>query len=250
MKDLIGLAKRVYHIKNALNTKVQDEGSLYRDRFVTAFTRNPDNPFIVSFPRTGSHWLRLLMELYFERPSLVRTFYYPERSDFLARHVHDVDLDIERKNVIYLFREPVATVFSQMSYHGDEVDDRARIMHWSDLYAHHLDKWLISETFTKRKTLLCYDRLRSDMESEFSRLCAHFGEALDTERLQRAVQAASKGEVKSLTKHDNRVVSDRPDYRDARKRFKEKHAEIVWAAMDRQNTELEPLFGVEPGGKM
>ena len=31
-------------------------------------------PFLVSFPRTGSHWLRMLMELYFDKPSLTRSF--------------------------------------------------------------------------------------------------------------------------------------------------------------------------------
>ena len=37
-----------------------------------AYTANLQNPFLISFPRTGSHWLRMLCELYFERPTLVR----------------------------------------------------------------------------------------------------------------------------------------------------------------------------------
>lgn len=241
-------ARRAYLIKNALRAKGRKDGFLYRDRFVRAFTEDPDNPFIVSFPRTGSHWLRLLMELYFERPSLVRAFYYPEKSDFLARHVHDVDLDIERRNVIYLYREPVATVFSQLSYNGEDVDDRSRIAHWAGLYARHLDKWLVCETFTNKKTVLCYERMRDDMEREFSAVCAHFGEHLDKERLNRAVRKVSKSEVKSHTGHDNRVVSERPDYRGERERFIENHTAFVRDIVGGQNSELLAFFTIEANG--
>ena len=40
------------------------------------YTSNPEFPYLVSFPRTGSHWLRNVMELYFEKPSLTRVFLY------------------------------------------------------------------------------------------------------------------------------------------------------------------------------
>ncbi|MDA4844248.1 hypothetical protein [Hoeflea poritis] len=246
----IKLARRIYLIKAALKAKSRNEGFVYKDRFVRSFTENPDNPFIVSFPRTGSHWLRLLMELYFRRPSLVRAFYYPEKSDFLACHVHDHDLDVERRNVVYLYREPVATIFSQLSYHGENVDDVSRIVHWSDLYARHLDKWIFSETFTQHKTVLCYDRMREDLEREFSSLCAHFSEKLDRQRLRRVARTVSKGEVKNLTAHDHRVVPDRPDYDDARKTFAGKHAPLVWKTLRGRNSRLEPyLSGKADGGK-
>ncbi len=34
--------------------------SLAQTRFVDEFIAIPDNPFLVSFPRTGSHWLRMI----------------------------------------------------------------------------------------------------------------------------------------------------------------------------------------------
>ena len=83
---------------------------------IDKFIANPDNTFLVSFPRTGSHWLRMLTELYFGRPSLVRVFYYSERQDFLMLHAHDLELDVERLRVIYLYRHPVETIFSQLYY--------------------------------------------------------------------------------------------------------------------------------------
>ncbi len=87
-------------------------------RILRRFLADLDSPVLVSFPRTGSHWLRMTMELYFERPSLVRVFYYPDRTNYLTLHTHDlpgvlpedIGADIERSNVIYLYRDPVDTV--------------------------------------------------------------------------------------------------------------------------------------------
>ncbi len=44
----------------------------HNDQFVVDYLRsNPDLPYLISYPRTGSHWLRLVMEEYFDKPSLV-----------------------------------------------------------------------------------------------------------------------------------------------------------------------------------
>ena len=47
------------------------------------------------------------MELYLEKPSLVRAFYYKDASDFTCYHTHDMDLQLRRQNVIYLYHDPV-----------------------------------------------------------------------------------------------------------------------------------------------
>ena len=57
------------------------------EAIISAFTRDPENTFLVSFPRTGSHWLRMLTELYFERPSLLRVFYYYNRRDYFRNYM-------------------------------------------------------------------------------------------------------------------------------------------------------------------
>ena len=73
---------------------------VFDPKVIDAFVSNPDNPFIISFPRTGSHWLRMLMELYFDKPMLTRKFFLLDREDYMAIHTHDDDLDVERSNVI------------------------------------------------------------------------------------------------------------------------------------------------------
>lgn len=195
---------------------------------IQAFVENPASPFLVSFPRTGSHWLRMVMELYFERPSLVRVFYYPKRRDYLTLHTHDMDLEVERLNVIYLYREPVDTVYSQMSYEKDDLEALDRIRHWSDLYGRHLEKWLNTETFTARKTVIRYDRLRDTPEPEFAKICAHFGQTLDSNRLAEAMSRVTKEKVKEKTPHDPSVITLGASYEDTRHAFREKHAALVW----------------------
>ena len=199
------------------------------DEFIlSSFKSNPDNTFLVSFPRTGSHWLRMLMELYFERPSLVRVFYYPERMDYLTLHTHDLELDVERSHVIYLYRDAVDTIYSQLQYHEEDIDDQERIAHWADLYGRHLDKWLHKEAFTERKTVLRYERLKEDLIEEFRKVCNHFDSPLDPERLEAVAERVSKERVNEKTTHDPQVMNLTQTYEEERQRFRKEHDEFVW----------------------
>ena len=209
---------------------------------IQAFVDNPANPFLVSFPRTGSHWLRMVMELYFERPSLVRVFYYPDRKDYLTLHTHDMDLDVARQSVIYLYREPVDTVYSQMSYEKDDLDDPGRIRHWSSLYGRHLEKWLFTETFTARKTVIRYDRLRDTPEAEFARICAHFGQTLDADRLVEALEGVTREKVREKTPHDPGVIRLGSGYEDTRRAFRQRHAGLVWETILEGRARLRGAF--------
>jgi hypothetical protein len=173
---------------------------------VERFTSDPAFPYLISFPRTGSHWLRMIMELYFGTPSLVRIFYYRESGRFTCYHRHDDDLTISRKNVIYLYRHPVDTIYSQMKYYREDPFDAGRVEFWAGLYGRHLHKWLIEETFTTRKTILTYEGLQHDLAAEFAKVCAHFDLPLDRERLIAAARTVTREEVHKRTRHDPQVV--------------------------------------------
>lgn len=228
--------KSLFQEENLASISVDDE------KVIRAFVENPANPFLVSFPRTGSHWLRMVMELYFERPSLVRVFYYPKRRDYLTLHTHDMELDVVRQNVIYLYREPVDTVYSQMNYEKDDLNDLVRIRHWSGLYGRHLEKWLFAETFSARKTVIRYDRLRDTPEPEFTKICAHFGQALDADRLAKAMSRVTKEKVKEKTPHDPSVITLGASYEDTRQAFREKHAALVWETVLESRARLRSAF--------
>ncbi len=209
---------------------------------IDAFNSNESNTYLVSFPRTGSHWLRMIMELYFERPSLVRVFYYPERSDYLTLHTHDMDLTVTRKDVIYLYRDPVETIYSQLNYLKESCDDPQRIVYWSDLYGKHLDKWLYRETFTRHKTILSYEGLKRDMVTEFAKVTGHFKTRIDAIRLGKIAAQITKEEVKRKTKHDQQVIKLEARYGMQREEFRVKHAWLVWETVTRNRPQLADVL--------
>lgn len=195
------------------------------------FSRNLDNTFLVSFPRTGSHWLRMLMELYFGRPSLVRVFYYTDRKNYLTLHTHDLDLSVQRKRVIYIFRDPVDTVFSQLSYHEEALEDTDRVIFWADLYGKHLSKWLHEEQFTSLKTILNYEDMRRNISSEFVKVTRHFNCEFDENRFHEVSYRITKEEVKRKTPDDPQVVQLAEAYEERRRLFKKEKGDLVWSAL-------------------
>ncbi|PQP35842.1 hypothetical protein C6A37_00415 [Desulfobacteraceae bacterium SEEP-SAG9] len=207
---------------------------------IDEFINIVDNPFFVSFPRTGSHWLRMLMELYFERPLLTRTFYYADKDNYLLLHTHDLELDVNRHNVIYIYRDPVDTIYSQLKYHKE--DSKDRIIYWSDLYGRHLDKWLHQETVTQKKTVIRYEKLKGNMPAEFGKICSHFNVGLDVDRLIEIASQVSKEKVKEKATHDLQVVNLVKSYEDARKTFRKKHGDFVWNTFLNDREHLEKDF--------
>ena len=197
-------------------------------KLISSLTDNLDFPFLVSFPRTGSHWLRMLMELYFEKPGLVRVFYYRDCKEFTCYHTHDEDLQLEgRTNVLYLYRDPVDTVYSQLNYYKEKILDEARVDFWSDLYARHLHKWLYGEKLTTKKTLITYEGLKENIVNEFRKVTAHFEEELDVEKITSVGEQVSKSSLKKKTAHDKQVVNLDSGYADTREFFRSEMGDRV-----------------------
>ena len=212
------------------------------DDLIRSFTNDPGFPYLVSFPRTGSHWLRMVMELYFEKPSLTRIFFYRKATDFTCCHSHDMELSLERRNVIYLYRDPVATVYSQLSYCGEDIEDVGRISHWANLYGRHLAKWLILDDFTDRKTIITYEGMKENMLMEFEKVCRHFGRMPDEERLGKALLNVSKEALKKKTSHDRRVVNLSEGYRRRRSYFSGRYGALIWKEMNACHSGLSTLY--------
>lgn len=211
-------------------------------KILQKFIDDSDFPFIVSFPRTGSHWLRMIMELYFERPSLVRIFYYKDRKDYLTLHTHDMNLDVKRKNIIYLYRNPTSTIYSQLNYYKEDINDESKIRYWSNLYGKHLSKWLFEENFTTKKTVLTYENLKKDIYEEFRRVCDHFGCELNKAKLSTVLQKVSKEELAKKTKHDRQVINQSETYQINREQFRQVHTKLVMTCVYTQNNKLKELF--------
>jgi FkbM family methyltransferase len=209
---------------------------------IKTFTDNPNFPYLVSFSRTGSHWLRMIMELYFEKPSLVRAFYFKNANHFTCYHTHDMDMKLKRENVIYLYRDPVETVYSQLSYYKEDPNNEERRRHWTNLYARHLAKWLVYEDFTKKKTVITYERMKVDMYGEIKKICEHFNEDFDPKRLSSVLAQVSKNELKKKTEHDQQVVNLSTDYEVCRAAFTDKYSKQIVSEIYALEPELERYF--------
>ena len=222
----------------------KEEKNSYRisNEIAVKFSENPNFPFLISFPRTGSHWLRLLMELYFVKPSLVRAFYYFDATDFTCYHRHDEDLSIQHQNVIYLYRDIVPTVFSQMNYCNENTEDIKRILYWTEAYAKHLEKWLVSETFTKKKTVLKYERLVDDIKNEFKKICMHFNADFKEDKLVEVSKQVSKEKLKEKTVHDKQVVNIEPAYEKEKSIFYKNHFTMISDTLYKTHPLLEGFF--------
>jgi len=201
--------------------------AVHNRELIESFISKPAFPFLISFERTGSHWLRMIMELYFEKPSLVRIFYYKGAKDFTCYHRHDEDLNIERENVIYLYRHPVDTIYSNLCHFDENIDDTKKIEFRTNLYGHHLKKWLLEENFTSRKTVVSYESMQRDMSSQFKKICHHFSVPFVQNKLQDAVCHVTKDEVQKKTTHDPRVIDLSKDYQIKKKLFKQKQTDFI-----------------------
>ena len=108
------------------------------------FLHNSDRAFLISFPRCGSHYLRMLCEFAFRKPTLPRVFcteFFPEvreykPDDFLFRHSHE---HIFSSRMIYLFRFPVDVVYSYLIHIGVTFDEES-VANAAREYAAHYEK--------------------------------------------------------------------------------------------------------------
>lgn len=208
------------------------------------FTSNPDFPYLVSFSRTGSHWLRMLMELYLDKPGLKLLFFrtVEETGDYSCLHTHDLELKVEARNVIYLYRDPVDTIYSQMSFHAQDMSDKQLRNGWTELYSNHLYKWLVAEKFTVKKTVLRYESMRADLNAELAKVSAFFGVEFDAKRAEDAAAKVSKDAIREKTKHDPRVINVSKGYESSREDFRKLYGKEIYDLAFSLHPELKSFF--------
>lgn len=192
-----------------------------------AFLNRKMAPFLVSFPRTGSHWLRVMLESYTDRPLHTRSFLSHNNADYLLYHIHDCELTERPLNVIYLSRSPVQVIFSQLSYYDENINDKPLIENWSKSYARHLIHWLLKENFTQKKTTISYEELKANPYSQLINICHHLSLEYDHEKWKIVLAKIDKPKVKTLTAHDASAVNISYNYENKRARFFDQSANHI-----------------------
>lgn len=231
---------------------------------IEPYLLNPDNTIMVSFPRCGCHWVRMLMELYFERPTLPAVFYYfdfepNDELNYVCYYTHDIKLNIKGpKSIIYFYRDPVDVLHSlirarELQFSDTELDiflDN-RIAKYADLYARHLHKWLIQEQFTEKKTIFTYEELRNSPVPTWAKIIGHFGiEEVDELKLLKILKKLTYKEVNArawkpdqkwyLGWGENRKTQ--AEYKEDKNNFREQYKNLIWQILLEENQNLLSYF--------
>lgn len=114
-------------------------------------------------------------------------------------HDHDLDGNLHHADVLFLYREPVATVYSNLMYDRRHAArsllgrlcktspasvERAAVIRCCDRYRRHCEKWLLPGR--QARTVIRHENFLTRPADEFAKICAHFGRSLDTRRMEQA----------------------------------------------------------------
>lgn len=213
-----------------------DSFLITNSQIIERFKRNQNNVFLVSFPRAGSHWTRMLMEAYFARPALRRTFYYEDfgdlnnyrAEDFLFYHTHDAPLSERHQNVIYIYRNPVDIIYSKAQYDRIALN-KSTISTLLSQYVPHVKWWLDTETHTQKKTAIYYDSLKNNFLKEFGKICIHYGQNINDIKAEKSFERVTKGSVLQRTKiHNDKAIVVSDEYETQRMNFYNDFASHIW----------------------
>jgi hypothetical protein len=143
-------------------------------------------------------------------------------------HDHDNELQLRRKNFIYLYRDPVDTIYSQIKYQKEGINNREIIKKWLDKYIRHLNKYLLQDNFSENKVIIKYERLKTDMNGEFLKITNFFKTRFDERKLDSVASQVNKEKVKAKTSHDTQVVNLSSEYEMIRNNFRHVFSEFIY----------------------
>jgi len=184
-------------------------------------------PRLISYPRTGSHWFRILMEMYLREPSAVQSFFHPPDAvkSIWGFHIHHRIIAEPHpsegpiaglKNAIYLYRSPLNTVFSQMKYHGAIPSDwdgmpndhiLTEMKKYKQEYYNHLDFYLNNKSNISNIHYIKYEDLQSAPSETFEACMNFLNRQWDPHIFHQIYLRCDKTLTKKLTPHDNSAVN-------------------------------------------
>ena len=175
-----------------------------------------NDTFIVSFPRSGSHWIRISLESYLGGKSPLSNFFnmmsvsleqYQHMDlskDF--KGTHDLDLLFENSFVLYIYRNPIDTIFSQLMYCEIDLNNLQKIDELTYLWIRHINKWIFDENFTKKKEIIQYEKLQNSFELEFAKVIDYFSIARDSKKMVFIKDSITKQRIAQIV-HDKKLFN-------------------------------------------
>lgn len=210
-----------------------------------------DKTKLVATPRCGGHWVNMLINIYI-RKLFITEFEFNDNNN-VCSHTHDGRLEEKYNNVIYLYRNPVDKIFSEVMYYhknkiyqnkihyNNDINDRNYMICQLDMYIEHLEKWMLKENYSKKKTFLCYDLLKNDFDIEFKKVCKHFNVDIDIDKINN-LKIYQKEHVKNKIYYDDRIINLKEDYEKIRDEFKLNHMVFIQDYFTTHGKELKKFF--------
>jgi hypothetical protein len=209
----------ISRLKNLIRDNSGTKQGAIPSKLINQCIANEDFPYLISFPRTGSHWFRMLLEQYANRPLLVRSFFDHGNKDFLLYHTHDMNLTLQRKNIIYLYRNPTDIIFSQLNYYQQDVFDKNLVHFWANQYAAHLSHWIFLESASSSKIFITYEGLKNNLSSEFKKATNFLNLDWNQELLNTTYKNTSKKTVEDKTQYNKQVMNTSKEYQEKKELF-------------------------------
>lgn len=204
------------------------------------FYSDNDFPRLISYPRTGSHWLRIMMEDYLGMPCGPQAFFHPDATPW-GLHVHDRFVGqgafqegpvVNLKKVIYLHRNPIDTIFSQMVYDGNLDFANEDVEKLVTEYSLHLDRWLHNNEDIEELLDITYEEIKENTPAALRSVLVFLGYEIDDDRIQAVCKSSSKSKTKTVTPHDpmalnEQSLNDPLTYNVHKEIFREKFGETI-----------------------
>lgn len=212
--------------------------------------KNNEVPRLVSYPRTGSHWLRIMLEATLGMPSYVQSFFDPNPTSCWGFHIHNrvvanphrtEGLTANLKNVIYLYRDPVDTIYSMLKYEkkipgnwdGSKTSEISTSVDKISIeYKNHLKRWMLDNEDIENFMSLTYEDLKYDTSGCLLTICEFLGVERSLQVISEAVERCDKKLTKELTPHDPQALSSEyssvtSNYTNNRSKFREAYQDRI-----------------------
>jgi hypothetical protein len=146
-------------------------------------------------------------------------------------HTHDGNLGFEtNKPVVYLWRDPVDTVFSLLKLSGKPTGNKGDVVGEAMRYKANYEKWT-TQPADKKVLLVSYEDLLSEPHEQLKRISEFFNVTFDLERSKMAF--ATVGGVKNTNEKNGRngkfknAASHTAGYKKSREDFRNRWKDVI-----------------------
>ena len=216
---------------------------------MSEITTEWDYPIFISYPRTGSHFLNYMMEIYFNRPRLriSHAFAGQGRGDYMWVHDHDIFCKNKRPIYFYMYRQPKDVIFSNVYYEHKKNGKKSDVLKIVKQYREHLIYYVKSGIIQCKQYVRYENFVDHDLfPEEFSKICKAFDKEFDKERsisIRKETTKEKMVEVESAVYKRKKgllqAINTTKDYKDYKEEWENEYAELI----ESEFSELASLFG-------